>query len=128
MGQTVMEWHRQLLMFTAIFIITQIYEKPQIDFCGFSLDSLLYSYTDYLLFGNTWRIALYPTPTRKGSGKQNGHRFLCHAFSLLLLITVYRRKLIHTIRFPYPSLTVLSCFFLTFTKHVVSYVISLRIR
>jgi len=46
------------------FHITQVYEKPQMISAAFHRFPM-YSYTDYLLFGNTWRIALYPTPTRK---------------------------------------------------------------
>ena len=56
---------------------------------------------------------------QKGSGKQNRHCFLSHAVSLLLLLIVYRINLIDTIRIPYSILTLLSWFFLTFTKEAL---------
>lgn len=45
-------------------ILNTTHKKPQI-FSAVFHDILMYSVNDYLLFGNTWRIALYPTPTRK---------------------------------------------------------------
>ena len=83
--------------------------------CGFP--GTLYVFRNWLsAFRKYVAYRLVSCTNQKGSGQQNRYGFLCHGFSLLLLVSVYRIILICTIRFPYSILTVLSCFFLTFPK------------